>query len=391
MYKYASVWTGCRQFKYVIFRQFSEDLQRVNNNSVAPNKIKRNSNEDIANCNLGKSVLISQSHDIFTNLALEDWFYRNFDFTRNHILMLWTNNPCVVVGRHQNPFAEANSSKLKSNGIALARRNSGGGTVYHDLENINLTFFTPRQRYDRNYNLNIITRALLRGWDIKAEITTRDDIVLNGNKISGTAAKLGRTNAYHHCTLLVNTNKERLIGALVKDDVEIISRATTSIRSPVKNLKDANYYVDVKQLQTAIGCEYLKASETGLDVNDQRSADQQKIHMVNPTESLYPGLNKIRDEFASWEWRFGKTPKFTVIKPLTIESNEIIHNFKLKINVEAGKITEIFICTSTTQFILPTFTMMQGQPYDEEMLQHIVTTLKDIPVDNVLLATLRTC
>lgn len=384
MYKYLSVQTRCRQFKFVICRQFSEDLQGGNSISVAPNKIKNDSNENISECNIRNSVLVSQSHDIFTNLAFEDWLYRNYDFTRSHILMLWTNNPCVVVGRHQNPFAEANSCKLKRNGIVLARRNSGGGTVYHDLENINLTFFTSRQRYDRSYNLNIITRALLQRWHIKAEITTRDDIILNGNKISGTAAKLGRTNAYHHCTLLVNTNKERLKDALVKDDVEIISRATTSIRSPVKNLKDANNYVNVKQLQTAIGYEYLKASVTTLDVNDQN------VHMVNPTESLYPGLNKIRDEFASWEWRFGKTPKFTVIKPLTIESNNIVHNFKLKVNVEAGIITKILICTSTNEFTLPTFTMMQDQPYDEEMLQYIFTTLKIVPVDDVLLATSRT-
>lgn len=387
MYKFPSVRTGCRQFKYVIFRQFSEDLQGSNINSVAPDKMKRKSNENISDSNIQKTVLISQSHDIFTNLAFEDWLYRNYDFTKNHILMLWRNNPCVVVGRHQNPFAETNLSKLKSNGIVFARRNSGGGTVYHDLGNINLTFFTPRQRYDRNYNLNIITRALLRGWNIKAEITTRDDIVLNGNKISGTAAKLGRANAYHHCTLLVNTNKERMKYALVKDDVEIISRATASIRSPVKNLKDANYYVEVDQLHTKIGYEYLRASETALDVIGLKSVNQQNVQMVNPTELLYPGLNKIRDEFASWEWRFGKTPKFTVIKLLTIESNNTIHNFKLKVNVEAGKITEIFICTSTTEFILPIFTMMQDQPYDEEMLQHIVTTLKDIPVDNVYLAT----
>lgn len=77
-----------------------------------------------------KSVFISQSNDIFTNLALEDWFYRNFDFTNHHVLMLWSNDPCVVVGRHQNPFEETNVSHLQNAGIALARRNSGGGTVF---------------------------------------------------------------------------------------------------------------------------------------------------------------------------------------------------------------------------------------------------------------------
>lgn len=131
-----------------------------------------------------KSVFISQSNDIFTNLALEDWFYRNFDFTNHHVLMLWTNDPCVVIGRHQNPFYETHVSKLQSAGIALARRNSGGGAVYHDRGNLNMTFFSPRERYNRNYNLNIVTRALFREWGIKADISERDDIVINNKKVT---------------------------------------------------------------------------------------------------------------------------------------------------------------------------------------------------------------
>uniref|UniRef100_A0A1B0CZ31 Uncharacterized protein n=3 Tax=Phlebotomus papatasi TaxID=29031 RepID=A0A1B0CZ31_PHLPP len=164
-----------------------------------------------------KSVFISQSYDIFTNLALEDWIYRNFDFKNHHVLMLWSNNPCVVIGRHQNPWVESNISALERNGVVLARRNSGGGTVYHDRGNLNCTFFTPRERYNRKYNLNLITRALFREWSIKADISDRDDILFRGKKISGTAAKLGQPNAYHHCTLLVNTNKDQLTQALVME------------------------------------------------------------------------------------------------------------------------------------------------------------------------------
>lgn len=131
-----------------------------------------------------KSVFISQSYDIFTNLAIEDWIYRNYDFNNHHILMLWVNNPCVVIGRHQNPFNEANVCALKSAGIELARRNSGGGTVFHDRNNLNCTFFTPRERYDRKYNLNLLSRAIYREYGIDTEITERDDILLHGKKVS---------------------------------------------------------------------------------------------------------------------------------------------------------------------------------------------------------------
>lgn len=131
-----------------------------------------------------KSVFISQSYDIFTNLALEDWIYKNYDFGNHHILMLWLNDPCVVIGRHQNPFTETNVCQLEAAGIELARRNSGGGTVYHDRNNLNCTFFTPRERYDRKYNLNLITRAIYREYGIDTEIGPRDDILLHGKKVS---------------------------------------------------------------------------------------------------------------------------------------------------------------------------------------------------------------
>lgn len=133
-----------------------------------------------------KSVFISQSKDIYTNLALEDWLYRNFDFSHHHVLMLWQNDPCVVIGRHQNPWQEANVSNLKNiteNGVALARRNSGGGTVYHDGGNLNMTFFMPRECYDRRYNLEIITRAVFREYNLKINISERQDLMFRNSKV----------------------------------------------------------------------------------------------------------------------------------------------------------------------------------------------------------------
>lgn len=166
----------------------SIDSNNVNKPITSNNKIEKQTTTKkeqikIPDSEIKKSVFISQSSDIFTNLALEDWLYKNFDFTHHHVMLLWANEPCVVIGRHQNPFTEANVSKLVDNGIILARRNSGGGAVYHDRGNLNCTFFTPRERYNRNYNLNILTRALFREWAIKAEINKRDDIVINGKKV----------------------------------------------------------------------------------------------------------------------------------------------------------------------------------------------------------------
>lgn len=133
-----------------------------------------------------KSVFISQSKDIYSNLAIEDWLYHNFDFKNHHILMLWQSDPCVVIGRHQNPWLEANIPELPNiteGGVKLARRNSGGGTVYHDNGNLNLTFFIPRERYNLKYNLEIICRSLFRNYNLKLDITPRNDLVFHDYKV----------------------------------------------------------------------------------------------------------------------------------------------------------------------------------------------------------------
>ena len=87
---------------------------------------------------------ISVSQNIFTNLALEDWIYNNVDLDHEYLLVIWRNQPCVVIGCHQNPWIECGIFDLGKLGVDLARRRSGGGTVYHDLGNLNCTFFTSR-------------------------------------------------------------------------------------------------------------------------------------------------------------------------------------------------------------------------------------------------------
>ncbi|XP_047507314.1 lipoyltransferase 1, mitochondrial isoform X1 [Pieris napi] len=267
-----------------------------------------------------KSVFMSQSTDIYTNLAMEDWMYRNMDFSNHHVMMVWRNEPCVVIGRHQNPWLEANVPFLGDKEIALARRNSGGGTVYHDRGNLNITFFTHRDRYDRKYNLEIIKRALYRSFGIKSLINERQDIIVRDKyKISGTAAKLSRLTAYHHCTLLVNANKADLSKALAKREHGIQTSATPSTPSPVVNLADLDNRVTVESLQTAIGYEYLRTPALHIEDAGERHISQQRgFQFVNPTEDWYPGIAELRKELTTWEWCYGRTPEFTVSRSFPV-------------------------------------------------------------------------
>lgn len=331
-----------------------------------------------------KSVFISQSTNVFVNLALEHWLYRNFDFSKHHVLLLWRNDPCVVFGRHQNPWHECNVHAAEKADIALARRNSGGGTVYHDNGNLNLTFFTPRERYNRKYNLNIITNALFRQWGLKSVINERDDILINGDcKISGTAAKLGKPNAYHHCTLLVNVNKANLSSILERKENGIVTNATTSVRSPIKNLFDINRNIQTDKLLSAIGWEYLRTKALVLEDGKYDLVEQQKgFKFINPTEAWFPGIDNFASEFRSWDWNFGKTPKFTVTRTLDFPAHDgKLYRLNLSLEVQNGMVEEIrmslpagLVSTDFTQDA-SVISNIRGTKYDHEVTENIIAAI----------------
>lgn len=345
---------------------------------------KRNQ-KDSNNDSIKKSVFISQSTDVFTNLALEDWLYRNFDFTNHHILLLWRNDPCVVIGRHQNPWLECDVRHTEKHEIALVRRNSGGGTVYHDNGNLNLSFFTPKERYNRRYNLDIITRALYREWGLNAAVNERDDIVVEGRyKVSGTAAKLGKPNAYHHCTLLVASNKTLLSLVLQKKEVDIENtNATTSTRSPIKNLTEVNSNVRMDNLVNAIGWEYLRTKPLSLEDGGYDHIQKQKgFQLVNPSEDWFPGINKLRDDYSSWEWTYGKTPKFTVTRALDLPAqNGNLYRLNLSLEVQNGIIEEIRmslpagLASADFNQDANVITNLRGMRYDCDVMDNIIATI----------------
>ncbi|XP_036419343.1 lipoyltransferase 1, mitochondrial [Colossoma macropomum] len=263
----------------------------------------------------GGIVLKSASTDIFQNLALEDWIHEHIDVQERSVLLLWRNSPAVVIGRHQNAWQECNLSLMRSMGIPLARRRSGGGTVFHDLGNINLTFFTSKKKYDRHRNLRVVTGALkdLRP-DLDVSATDRFDIVLNGiYKISGTAAKLGRTAAYHHCTLLCSSDRSLLSSVLQSNCKGIKSNATPSVPSPVKNLQDEDPSLDLSAIMGAIASRY--SAEFGFD---------SPVITVDPSvEQLMPGIHKMAADLQAWEWVYGRTPKFSICTSFTAEGANI--------------------------------------------------------------------
>jgi len=152
-------------------------------------------------------VYESMSNDPFFNLATEDWLLREGDFS--HTLFLWRNAPTIVIGRHQNPYKECLLQKMDEKGITLARRHSGGGAVYQDLGNSIFTFISPQNEFSKEKNSQIIINALAT-FNIKAEASGRNDILVDGLKVSGSAYKIQPPRALHHGTLLIDTNLDDL-------------------------------------------------------------------------------------------------------------------------------------------------------------------------------------
>ncbi|KAM6945725.1 lipoyl amidotransferase LIPT1, mitochondrial [Aplochiton taeniatus] len=278
----------------------------------------------------GKSDLIlkSLSTDIYENLALEDWIHDHVDLNKRSILFLWRNSPCVVIGRHQNPWQECNLQIMRKKGVPLARRRSGGGTVFHDMGNVNFTFFTSKKKYDRHRNLNVITTALkgLRP-EVDVQATERFDILLNGQyKISGTAAKIGRTTAYHHCTLLCSANRALLSAVLKPTCQGIKSNATPSVPSPVKNLLDEDPTLDCETIMSAVVSQYN--IEFGF---------QSPIMQVDPSDELaFPGIHKMAQELQTWEWTLGRTPKFSICTSLVLGDELLNQNATLNVDIKTG-------------------------------------------------------
>lgn len=275
-------------------------------------------------------ILQSISSDVYQNLAVEDWIHDHMNLEGKPILFLWRNSPSVVIGRHQNPWQECNLNLMREEGIKLARRRSGGGTVYHDMGNINMTFFTTKKKYDRMENLKLIVRALNAVQPrLDVQATRRFDILLDGQfKVSGTASKIGRTTAYHHCTLLCNADRTLLSSLLKSPSQGIRSNATASIPSLVKNLLEKDPTLTCEKLMETIAAEYAAYHQIDNHIN-----------LIDPTdETLFPGINSKAKELQTWDWIYGKTPKFSISTSFNVLYEQSSLEIKVFIDVKNGRI-----------------------------------------------------
>ena len=272
-------------------------------------------------------ILKSEVTNPWFNLATEDWIFQELD-SDTHILFLWRNAETVVIGRSQNPWVECKTDKMEEDGVYLARRQSGGGAVFHDLGNTNFTFLSPKEDYNQDANFQIIVNALKK-LGIEATQSGRNDMQVGERKISGSAFKHAIDRSFHHGTLLVNANMQKLGDYLNPHPLKLQAKGIKSVRSRVANLVDFNDTVTHESLSDAIieaFCEYYGQTVEVEELDEAFLKSE-------------PHLNKYYEQMADWDWRFGKTPAFSH----HIETRFDWGIVDLHLDVQQAVITEVVI------------------------------------------------
>jgi lipoate---protein ligase len=197
-------------------------------------------------------VYISQSRDPYLNLSIEHYLLQKTP-ADSTILFLYTNSPCVIVGRNQNPWIEANLGVLRNTelGVKLVRRRSGGGTVFHDEGNVNYSVICPTPAFNRDKHAEMVVNALKYLGVEKARVNERHDIVVDKEdkegavkpfKVSGSAYKLTRLRSLHHGTCLLSSPHLESISKYLRAPAKpfIKARGVDSVSSPITNVGVSN-------------------------------------------------------------------------------------------------------------------------------------------------------
>ena len=249
-------------------------------------------------------VFVSPVTDPMVNMGLESFFLNKYE---GEGCLVYRNTPCVVIGKNQNPFREVNVGFCKRQSIPVLRRISGGGTVYHDLGNINTAFFAKRtgiadNLYERWTEPMI---EFLKSLGLVAERDGRNGLELFGLKISGSAQALKQHRFLHHATLLYSSDLRALESSIDFDPGLVEGRGIASHRSPVTTI--------VKHLD---GAGKVEAFQTKL-VDFLLSSFGQSVVSEIPDEAERHIEESVKEQFSGWEWNIGRAPSYEFRLPIS--------------------------------------------------------------------------
>jgi len=245
-------------------------------------------------------IILKTLHtDIFRNLAVEEYLLES-ETLPMPLLFLWQSSTAVVIGKHQNPWKECLVDQLKQHSIPIARRISGGGTVFHDIGNLNYTVITERDQYNADAVYQMIFDSIAK-FALHGELTDKSNLSVNGRKFSGNAFTFKKKRAMHHGTLLVNANLAKMKRFLKPQFANIETKAVSSRPASVINLNNINSQINIVTLSKA-----LEESFENIFA-DNNSTQHLSDNNLDTTQ-----IKKRAAKLQSKEWIFGKTPSFTI-------------------------------------------------------------------------------
>lgn len=291
------------------------------------------------------------------NLAIEEYALQFLDPQYTYVLF-YVNEPSIIIGRNQNAFAEINREYVKERGIHVVRRRSGGGAVYHDAGNLNFSFITNYSP-ERLNNFQFFTGPVVRVLQelgANAELQGRNDVVVDGRKVSGNAQYAKPRRMFSHGTLLFNTDLREVSLALNVKPRKFLSKGRGSVRARVANI-----------------AEFV---EKEMDVPTFRHRLLQGLFPGSSTPPTYrlsahdwAGVQKIIDErYGRWDWNFGESPAFDLHHTRRFAGGEL----DAWLDIRNGRIAgaRLFGDMLATKALGPLEQRLVGVQYDREALLH---------------------
>ena len=271
------------------------------------------------------TIIINENNNPAFNLAAEEYLIKN---AKEPIFMLWRNSPAVIVGVNQSTAAEVSREYCEQNGIAVIRRLTGGGAVYHDLGNINYTYIEKNEG-DKFANYKRFTKDVidyLGTFGLKAELSGRNDVLLNGKKIMGNAQCVKGGNIMHHGCILYSTDLSVLKNALKVSKAKISGKGIKSVSGRVINISDC-LNKDIPVETFIKGLESFMIKRYNCKVRELTSEEISAINDLKTTK------------YSTFSWNYGASPEYSFEKGEKFPFGIVYAAF----NVKGGIITDIKI------------------------------------------------
>ena len=256
--------------------------------------------------------IVNHSNNPAYNVALEAYAFREL-MDEDELFILWINEPAIIIGKHQNAIQEINTEYTEQHGIHVVRRLSGGGAVYHDLNNLNYTIISNKSdegAFDfKTFSQPVIETLADLGVD--AEFSGRNDIEIDGKKICGNAQAYYKGRMMHHGCLLFDVDMSVLGDALKVSKDKIESKGVKSVRARVTNiLKELPEKITVDDFSDNL---FQKMQDSYPDMTE---------YQLSPDE-----LRKIEqsanEQFGTWDWTYGKAPEYTISRDVRYPAGKI--------------------------------------------------------------------